>query len=138
MHIVLKISVLFLTLGLFLMSTSSYACSIHKSEVRAAEGQEAKVIRPSFADKEYSCEGGQCKEQCCNSANHSHGESGCSGNCSGQSCSTGHAPFGCGITSAESITPSPLSLSKGKSFFHYRNSFYSFPFPLIWQPPKIG
>lgn len=138
MQIVFKISFLFLALGLFLMPNLFDACSIQKSEIKAAQAKEAKPIRQSFAETDYSCDGGQCKEECCDSGKHTHGESGCSGNCSGKSCSPGHAPFCCGVTFTELINASPVSPSDRKSLFHYRNSFYSFPFPPIWQPPKIG
>ena len=138
MHGNLKILFLSFTLALFLAPGISQACSTKEKQVIKTATSSQTFIKQSFAQIQPSCDSGDCKEECCHPKSHNCQTEGCSGNCSGNLCSS--AQYTLLVYSnflEDSNTEASGYYSKNSNFF-YQNPHYSGGFHTIWAPPKIG
>ncbi|WP_382405014.1 hypothetical protein [Frigoriflavimonas asaccharolytica] len=140
MAYILKLISFCFILGLFLVPISLHACKkeINNKKIEIKNLKVKKVhIVATFSKLESSCDDGTCKGECCNKKPKGCGHEDCDGNCNATSCFTSISLLGFLPLSQEKQNSESFSFLKNHRF-SYKNSFYSFGFHSIWQPPKIG
>ena len=138
MHGNFKILFLSLTLALFLAPGISLACSKKDKQVFKSEAHAETFIKQSFATIQPSCDSGNCKDKCCQPKSHNCQTDGCSGNCSGNLCSTAQYTLLVYSNFLEDSKTEASGYDDKNSNFFYQNPHYSGGFHTIWEPPKIG
>lgn len=138
MHVNLKILFLSFTLALFLAPGISLACSKKDKQVFKSEAHAETFIKQSFATIQPSCDSGNCKDECCHPKSHYCQTDGCSGNCSGNLCSTAQYTILADSKFLEDSKNEASGYEDKNANFFYQNPHYSGGFHTIWQPPKIG
>ena len=133
-----KILFLSLTLALFLAPGISQACSKKEKQVIKTATSSQTFIKQSFAQTQPSCDSGDCKEECCHPKSHNCQTDGCSGNCSGNLCSTAQYTILAYSKFLEDSKNEASGYDDKNSNFFYQNPHYSGGFHTIWEPPKIG
>lgn len=133
-----KILLLSLTLALFLAPGISQACSKKEKQVIKTATSSQTFIKQSFAKIQPSCESGDCNDECCHPKSHNCQTDGCSGNCSGNLCSTAQYPILADSKFLEDSKNEASGYDDKNSNFFYQNPHYSGGFHTIWEPPKIG
>ena len=133
-----KILLLSLTLALFLAPGISLACSKKEKQVFKAEAHAEIFIKQSFAKFHPSCDSGDCKDECCHPKSHNCQTEGCSGNCSGNLCSSAQYTVLADSKFVEDSKTEDSGYYSNNSNFYYQNPHYSGGFHTIWEPPKIG
>ena len=133
-----KILLLSLTLALFLAPGISQACSKKEKQVIKTATSSQTFIKQSFAQIQSSCDSGDCKEECCHPKSHNCQTDGCSGNCSGNLCSTAQYTILADSKFLEDSKNEASGYDDKNSNFFYQNPHYSGGFHTIWEPPKIG
>lgn len=133
-----KILLLSLTLALFLAPGISQACSKKEKQVIKTANSSQTFIKQSFAQIQPSCDSGDCKEECCHPKSHNCQTDGCSGNCSGNLCSTAQYTILADSKFLEDSKNEASGYDDKNSNFFYQNPHYSGGFYTIWEPPKIG
>ena len=138
MHGNLKILLLSLTLALFLAPGISLACSKKDKQIFKSEAHAKTFIKQSFATMQPSCDSGDCKDDCCHPKSHNCQTEGCSGNCSGNLCSSAQYTVLADSKFLEESKKEASGYSNINSNFYYQDPHYSGGFHTIWEPPKIG
>ena len=138
MHVNLKILFLSFTLALFLAPGISLACSKKDKQIFKSEAHAKTFIKQSFAQIQPSCDSDDCKEECCHPKSHNCQTDGCSGNCSGNLCSTAQYTILADSKFLEDSKNEASGYDDKNSNFFYQNPHYSGGFYTIWEPPKIG
>ena len=138
MHVNLKILFLSFTLALFLAPGISLACSKKDKQIFKSEAHAKTFIKQSFAQIQPSCDSDDCKEECCHPKSHNCETDGCSGNCSGNLCSTAQYTILADSKFLEDSKNEASGYDDKNSNFFYQNPHYSGGFHTIWEPPKIG
>lgn len=133
-----KILLLSLTLALFLAPGISQACSKKEKQVIKTATSSQTFIKQLFAQIQPSCDSGDCKEECCHPKSHNCQTNGCSGNCSGNLCSTAQYTILADSKFLEDSKNEASGYDDKNSNFFYQNPHYSGGFHTIWEPPKIG
>ena len=133
-----KILLLSLTLALFLAPGISLACSKKDKQIFKSEAHAKTFIKQSFAQIQPSCDSDDCKEECCHPKSHNCQTDGCSGNCSGNLCSTAQYTILADSKFLEDSKNEASGYDDKNSNFFYQNPHYSGGFYTIWEPPKIG
>ena len=134
----LKILFLSFTLALFLAPGISLACSKKDKQVFKSKAHAETFIKQSFATIQPSCDSGNCKDECCHPKSHNCQTDGCSGNCSGNLCSTAQYTILADSKFLEDSKNEASGYDDKNSNFFYQNPHYSGGFHTIWAPPKIG
>ena len=138
MHGNFKILLLSLTLALFLAPGISLACSKKDKQVFKSKAHAETFIKQSFAKFHPSCDSGYCKDECCHPKSHNCQTEGCSGNCSGNLCSSAQYAVLADSKFLEDSKKEASGYDDKNSNFFYQNPHYSGGFHTIWAPPKIG
>ena len=138
MHGNFKILFLSLTLALFLAPGISQACSKKEKQVIKTATSSQTFIKQSFAQIQPSCDSGDCNDECCHPQSHNCQTEGCSGNCSGNLCSSAQYTLLAYSNFLEDAKNEASAYYSNNSSFYYQNPHYSGGFHTIWQPPKIG
>lgn len=133
-----KILLLSLTLALFLAPGISQACSKKEKQVIKTATSSQTFIKQSFAQIQPSCDSDDCKEECCHPKSHNCQTKGCSGNCSGNLCSSAQYTVLADSKFLEDSKNEDSGYYSNNSNFYYQNPHYSGGFHTIWEPPKIG
>ena len=133
-----KILFLSLTLALFLAPGISQACSKKEKQVIKTATSSQTFIKQSFAQIQPSCDSDDCKEECCHPKSHNCQTDGCSGNCSGNLCSSAQYTLLAYSNFLEDAKNEASAYYSNNSSFFYQNPHYSGGFHTIWEPPKIG
>ena len=133
-----KILLLSLTLALFLAPGISQACSTKEKQVIKTATSSQTFIKQSFAQIQPSCDSDDCKEECCHPKSHNCQTDGCSGNCSGNLCSSAQYTVLADSKFLEDSKNEDSGYYSNNSNFYYQNPHYSGGFHTIWEPPKIG
>lgn len=133
-----KILLLSLTLALFLAPEISQACSTKEKQVIKTATSSQTFIKQSFAQIQPSCDSGDCKDECCHPKSHNCQTEGCSGNCSGNLCSSAQYTVLADSKFLEDSKNEDSGYYSNNSNFYYQNPHYSGGFHTIWEPPKIG
>ena len=134
----LKILFLSFTLALFLAPGISLACSKKEKQLFKNRAHTETFIKQSFATIQPSCDSGNCKDECCHPKSHNCQTDGCSGNCSGNLCSTAQYTILADSKFLEDSKNEASGYEDKNANFFYQNPHYSGGFHTIWQPPKIG
>ena len=138
MHGNLKILFLSFTLALFLAPGISLACSKKEKQLFKNRAHTETFIKQSCATIQRSCDSGNCKDECCHPKSHNCQTDGCSGNCSGNLCSTAQYTILAYSKFLEDSKNEASGYDDKNSNFFYQNPHYSGGFHTIWEPPKIG
>lgn len=139
MHGNFKILFLFLTLALFLAPGISFACSKKDQQgFKTSTNDQTFSQQPSSSTEPASCESGDCKDECCHPKSHNCQTEGCSGNCSGNLCSSVQYTVLANSKFLEDSKNEVSAYDAQNADFYYQNPHYSGGFHTIWQPPKIG
>jgi hypothetical protein len=138
MHGNLKILFLSFTLALFLAPGISLAYSKKEKQLFKNRAHTETFIKQSFATIQPSCDSGNCKDECCHPKSHNCQTDGCSGNCSGNLCSTAQYTILADSKFLEDSKNEASGYEDKNANFFYQNPHYSGGFHTIWQPPKIG
>jgi len=138
MHGNLKILFLFLTIALFLAPGISLACSKKDQQAFKTPSHDQTFSQQSSAAMPASCDNGACKDKCCHPKPHSYPTEGCSGQCSGNICSSLQYPVLAECKFLYDAIKHEAGYPRSNSVFYYQNPTYSGGFHSIWQPPKIG
>ena len=138
MHVNLKILFLSFTLALFLAPGISLACSKKDKQVFKSKAHAETFIKQSFAKFHPSCDSGYCKDECCHPKSHNCQTEGCSGNCSGNLCSSAQYTLLVYSNFLEDSNTEASGYYSKNSNFYYQNPHYSCEFHTVWIPPKIG
>jgi len=138
MHVNLKILFLFLTLALFLAPGISLACTKKDQQAFKTATHEKTFSQQSSGTVPASCESGDCKDECCHRKSHNCQSEGCSGNCSGNLCSSVQYTVLAESKFLEDSKNEVSAYDAQNADFYYQNPTYSGGFHSIWQPPKIG
>ena len=133
-----KILLLSLTLALFLAPGISQACSTKEKQVIKTATSSQTFIKQSFAQIQPSCDSGDCKDKCCHTKSHNCQTEGCSGNCSGNLCSSAQYTLLVYSNFLEDSKTEASGYYSKNSNFYYQNTHYSCEFHTVWKPPKIG
>lgn len=123
-----KIHILFflLTLGLFLLPSSSYACGNNT----AKSSCEKKV---TSKEKENTS-----NQNCCNSDDSTHKDQhGCNGKCDHSSCTTSALHFSLLSANELEFHNNAFNFSVENPIPYYKNLRISDGYTSIWYPPKI-
>lgn len=134
----LKILFLSFTLALFLALGISLACSTKEKQVIKTATSSQTFIKQSFAQIHPSCDSGDCKDECCHPQSHNCQTEGCSGNCSGNLCSSAQYTLLVYRNFLEDSKTEASGYYSKNSNFYYQNPHYSCEFHTVWIPPKIG
>ena len=138
MHGNLKILFLSFTLALFLAPGISLACSKKEKQLFKNRAHTETFIKQSFATIPPSCDSGDCKDKCCHPKSHNCQTEGCSGNCSGNLCSSAQYTLLVYRNFLEDSKTEASGYYSKNSNFYYQNPHYSCEFHTVWIPPKIG
>ena len=133
-----KILLLSLTLALFLAPGISQACSTKEKQVIKTATSSQTFIKQSFAQIQPSCDSDDCKDKCCHTKSHNCQTEGCSGNCSGNLCSSAQNTLLVYSNFLEDSKTEASGYYSKNSNFYYQNPHYSCEFHTAWKPPKIG
>ena len=124
-----KIHILFflLTLGLFLLPSSIFACGNNTAKT-SCEKKVTSKERKSASD-----------QNCCNNDNDTHKEQhGCNGKCGHSSCTTSVLHFSLLSTNEFEFHNNTFNFSVESSVPYYKNLSVSDGYSSIWSPPKIN
>ena len=138
MHGNLKILFLSFTLALFLAPGISLSCSKKEKQLFKNRAHTETFIKQSFATIHPSCDSGDCKDKCCHPKSHNCQTEGCSGNCSGNLCSSAQYTLLVYSNFLEDSKTEASGYYSKNSNFYYQNPHYSCEFHTVWIPPKIG
>ena len=133
-----KILLLSLTLALFLAPGISQACNKKEKQVIKTATSSQTFIKQSFAQIQPSCDSDDCKDKCCHTKSHNCQTEGCSGNCSGNLCSSAQYTLLVYRNFLEDSKTEASGYYSKNSNFYYQNPHYSCEFHTVWKPPKIG
>lgn len=116
----------FLTIGLFLTPSPTYACGNNTEKTSCEKGPTSKEVKDS------------CEKDCCKK-NHStkKDQHGCNGKCDHSSCTTTTLQFSLIAINEFEFNNNLFNFSLEKSISYHKTASISDGFTSIWLPPKI-